>query len=138
MWTPVRHRSWWGSPQWQSDKKFIRTRIVRKKLLPKFNLLVLDWQRQHPYCMWGRLSSRSLFIYKQKTSTLTPFVKPCTMLNLAAQNVFYIQSYSPEVVLLIGSLRSYNYKSKCPKIDPKIFTHNLPNGLHVTHNYVQS
>ena len=31
-------------------------------------------------------------IYKYKTSTLTPFVKPCDVVNLAKQNVFYVQS----------------------------------------------
>ena len=33
------------------------------------------------------------FIYKYKTSTLTPFVKPCDILNLAIQNIFYTQLY---------------------------------------------
>ena len=33
------------------------------------------------------------FIYKYKTSTLNPLVKPCYVLNLAVQNIFYIQSY---------------------------------------------
>ena len=33
------------------------------------------------------------FIYKYKTSTLNPFVKPRDILNLAIQNIFYIQSY---------------------------------------------
>ena len=32
-------------------------------------------------------------MYKYETSTLTPFVKPRSILNLAIQNVFYIQSY---------------------------------------------
>ena len=32
------------------------------------------------------------FIYKYQASTLTPFVKPRTILNLAIQNIFYIQS----------------------------------------------
>jgi len=41
----------------------------------------------------GRLYSRTSFIYKDKTSTLTPFVKPRDILNLSIQNVFYIQSY---------------------------------------------
>ena len=33
------------------------------------------------------------FIYRYETSTLTPFVKPHDILNLAVQNVFYIQLY---------------------------------------------
>ena len=33
------------------------------------------------------------FIYKYETSTLTPFVKPCNILNLATKNIFYIQLY---------------------------------------------
>ena len=33
------------------------------------------------------------FIYKYKTSTLTPFVKPRNVFKLAVQNDFYIQSY---------------------------------------------
>ena len=37
------------------------------------------------------------FIYKYKTSTLTPFVKPHDILNLAVQNVFYVQSYMESV-----------------------------------------
>ena len=41
----------------------------------------------------GRLYSRMSFIYKYKTSTFTPFVKPCNMLNLAVWNIFYVQSY---------------------------------------------
>ena len=36
---------------------------------------------------------RTLFIYKYKTYTLTPFVKPRNILNLAIQNVFNIQLY---------------------------------------------
>ena len=35
--------------------------------------------------------SRTSFIYKYKTSTLTPFVKPRNILNLAVQNVLYKQ-----------------------------------------------
>ena len=31
------------------------------------------------------------FLYKYKTSTLTPFVKPHDILNLAVQNLFYTQ-----------------------------------------------
>ena len=37
--------------------------------------------------------SRMSFIYKDKTSTLTPFVKPHNVLNLVVLNIFYIQSY---------------------------------------------
>ena len=33
------------------------------------------------------------FIYKYKTSTLTPLVKPLDILNLAVPKIFYIQSY---------------------------------------------
>ena len=33
------------------------------------------------------------FIYKYKTYTLTPFVKPCKILNLAVKNIFYVQLY---------------------------------------------
>ena len=48
---------------------------------------------------------------------LTPFIKPCAILNLAAQNAFthnppYIQSGS---CLLIGFAKSYNYKYKMSK-----------------------
>ena len=42
------------------------------------------------------LYSRASFIYKFKTSTLTPFVKPRNLLNLAVRNIFlhfYIQSW---------------------------------------------
>ena len=37
--------------------------------------------------------SRTSFIYKYKTSTLAPFVKPCNVHNLAVQNIFYLQMY---------------------------------------------
>ena len=37
--------------------------------------------------------SRTSFIYKYKRSTLTPFVKPHNVLNLAVQNIFYVQSF---------------------------------------------
>ena len=37
--------------------------------------------------------SRRSFIYKYDTSTLTPFVKQCNILNLAVLKVFYIQLY---------------------------------------------
>ena len=43
-------------------------------------------------CMWGRLYPRTSFIYKCKTSTLTPFVKPRDILNLDIKNIFYVQS----------------------------------------------
>ena len=36
-------------------------------------------------------------IYKYKTSTLTPFVKPRDILNLTVQNVFYIQAYEESI-----------------------------------------
>ena len=44
-------------------------------------------------CMYGRLYSRMSLIYKYETSTLTPLVKLCDILNLALQNVFHAQSY---------------------------------------------
>ena len=37
--------------------------------------------------------SRTSFICKYKTSTLTQFLKPCDILNLVVQNVFYVQWY---------------------------------------------
>ena len=43
-------------------------------------------------CMYGKLSSRMWFIYNCETSTLTPFVKPRSILNLAVWNIFNIQS----------------------------------------------
>ena len=58
------------------------------------------------------------FIYVHKTSTLSPFLKPCIVLNLAVWHVVYIQSallYNPEVVLQIGSAKSDNYKYKTSK-----------------------
>ena len=33
------------------------------------------------------------FTYKYETSTLTSFVKPSGVLNLAVLNIFYVQSY---------------------------------------------
>ena len=57
------------------------------------------------------------FIYKYKTSTLTPFVKPHNVLNLAVQKIFYVQlymesafMYNPGLTQLnIGILRESNY-----------------------------
>ena len=49
---------------------------------------------QHPDSKSGRLSSRMSFIYNYETSTLTPFVKPHDVINLATQNVLldiYVQ-----------------------------------------------
>ena len=39
------------------------------------------------------LYSRTSFIYKYKAPTLTPYVKPRNILNLAVQNIFYVQLY---------------------------------------------
>ena len=81
-------------------------------------MLVLDWQRQHPDCTLGRLCSRMSFIYKFKTLTLAPFVKPHAVFNLAiwVQILCTIRlTYNPEVVLLIKSAKSYNYKYKTSK-----------------------
>ena len=39
-------------------------------------------------CMYGRMYSIMSFIYKYETSTLTPFIKPRNILNLAVQNIF--------------------------------------------------
>ena len=36
----------------------------------------------------------NVIYYEYKTSTHTPFVKPCNVLNLAIQNIFYVQSYN--------------------------------------------
>ena len=41
----------------------------------------------------GGLYSRMSFNYKYKTSPLTPFGKPCDIINLTIQKVFYIQLY---------------------------------------------
>ena len=40
----------------------------------------------------GRLYARISFIYKQETSTFTPFVRPHNVLILAVRNIFNIQS----------------------------------------------
>ena len=39
------------------------------------------------------------FIYQYETSTLTPFVKPCNILNLAIQNICYVQSFMESAFL---------------------------------------
>ena len=75
------------------------------------------------------------FIYEYKTYTLTPCVKPHAILNLAVRNEFYMQY---EVVLLIDNQNHIIINTKRQKIDQKIFTHNVPNGLRGIHNYVQS
>ena len=48
-----------------------------------------EWGRQIVQVQGG-LYSRMSFIFMYETSTLTPFVKPCDILNLAVQNIFYI------------------------------------------------
>ena len=54
-------------------------------------------------CMWGRLYSRMSFIYKYETSTLSPFVKPCDILNLAVRNVFvHVFTWNPLLRTLWG------------------------------------
>ena len=51
-----------------------------------------EWGRQIVQVQDG-LYSRMSFIFMYETSTLTPFVKPCDILNLAIRNIFYIQLY---------------------------------------------
>ena len=48
------------------------------------------------------------FIYKYKTPTLTPFVKPRDVLNLTVQNIFYVQSYAESTFMynLVSTTRS--------------------------------
>ena len=42
------------------------------------------------------------------TSTLTPIVKPHNVLNLAIQNIFYIQSYMESAFMYnLGSTKNY-------------------------------
>ena len=43
--------------------------------------------------------SRTSFIFKYKTSTLPPLVKPHNILNLAVQNVFYVKSFKESAFL---------------------------------------
>ena len=64
-------------------------------------------------CMNGGLYSRMSFIYKYKTSTLTPFVKPCNILNLAKQNVFYVPTIVHGICLMQnpGSTIIYNHRT---------------------------
>ena len=61
---------------------FYRTQIARKVRL-----------HEKSDCTLGRLKSRMSFIYKYEISTLTPFVKPRNILNLAVQNVHWIHCY---------------------------------------------
>ena len=42
------------------------------------------------------------FIYKYETYTLTPFVKPPNILNLATQNKFYIKLYVESTFTIQG------------------------------------
>ena len=59
----------------------------------------------------GRLYSRMSFIYKYKTSTFTPFVKPCNMLNLAVWNIFmYNHTWNPPLHSIQG--RPFIYSSQ--------------------------
>ena len=69
-------------------------------------------------CTLGRLYSRKSFIFKYKTSTLTPFVNPRVIVNLAIWNVFYVQAY-------VESAFMYNpgstFQSKSTQLFIKIF-----------------
>ena len=57
------------------------------------------------------LYSRTSFLYKYETSTLTPFVKPHNILNLAGQNILYLQSYVQSAFMhSLGSTK----KGYCP------------------------
>ena len=42
-------------------------------------------------CIFHNQKMHVYLIYKYKTYTLTPFVKPRNILNLAIQNIFYVQ-----------------------------------------------
>ena len=51
------------------------------------------------------------FVYNKETYTLTPFVKPSDVLNLAGRNVFYIQSYVESTFMYnLGSTNFLCYK----------------------------
>ena len=58
-------------------------------------------------CTYGRLYSRMSCLYKYKTSTLTPFVKPRNTLNLAVQNVFYVKMYAESAFTYNPELTQY-------------------------------
>ena len=47
--------------------------------------------KKGPLLLVGRV--KNVIYLKAQTSTLTPFVKPRDIFNLAVQNIFYIQSY---------------------------------------------
>ena len=56
------------------------------------------------------------FIYKYATYTLTPFLKPHAVLNLAEQNVFYVQlymesafTYNPGLTIIITLFSNAHY-----------------------------
>ena len=49
------------------------------------------------------------FIYKYKTSTLTPFVKPHNVLNLAVQKIFYVQLYMESAFMYNPGLTPIEY-----------------------------
>ena len=64
-------------------------------------------------CTSGKLYSRTSFVYKCEASTLTPFVKPWKILNLAVQNGFYIQSYEESAFTCnVGSTFHYNWREE--------------------------
>ena len=76
------------------------------------------------------------FIYKYKTLTLTPFVKPHDMLNLAVWNIFYVQlhvesafTYNPgSTINLMRGMRVYKEQhaiKQAPKMMQEAFL-----GLH--------
>ena len=64
-------------------------------------------------------------LFKVQNIHITPFVKPCAILNLAVQNVFYIQTALHKSCFTNMFLQNDIIISiKCPKIDQKIFTLN--------------
>ena len=55
----------------------------------------------------GGLYSRTAFIYNYNTSTLTPIVKPCNILNLAVQNILFKQSYMESTFMFNPGLTKF-------------------------------
>ena len=57
-------------------------------------------------CTYGGLYSRTSFIYKYKTSTLTPFVKPCDKLKTIYQYLKNDQNPTYFVIIVCNSAKS--------------------------------
>ena len=56
-----------------------------------------------------RIVLKTSFTFKYKICTLTPFVKPCNVLNIAVWNIFYVQLYMESAFMYNPGLTPIEY-----------------------------